>query len=59
MYFGSNPLLGSYVFGNIPPLTGADFSGVITNVVQNSLDPGFATGQPSSFESGDFSVWRQ
>jgi len=55
MFYGSNPLLGSYVFGNIPPLTGADFSGVITNVVQNPLDPGFATGQPSSFQSGNFS----
>jgi MYXO-CTERM domain-containing protein len=55
MFFGSNALLGSYVFGNIPPLTGADFSGVITNVVQNPSDPGFATGQPSSFQSGDFS----
>src|SRR4029077_13717632 len=55
MFFGSNPNLGSYVFGNIPPLTGADFSGVITNVVQNAADPGFATGQPSSFKSGDFS----
>jgi len=55
LFYGSNPNLGSYVFGNIPPLTGADFSGVITNVVQNPLDPGFATGQPSSFQSGDFS----
>lgn len=55
LYYGSNPLLGSYVFGNIPPLTGADFSGSITNVVQNPLDPGFATGQPSSFQSGNFS----
>ena len=55
MFFGSNPILGSYVFGNLPPLTGADFSGVITNVVQNSADPGFATGQPSSFQSGNFS----
>ncbi len=55
LYYGSEPGLGSYVFGNIPPLTGADFSGVITNVVQNPLDPGFATGQPSSFQSGDFS----
>ncbi len=55
MFFGSNPSLGSYVFGNIPPLTGADFSGVITNVVQNPADPGFATGQPSSFQSGNFS----
>jgi hypothetical protein len=55
-YFGSNPLLGSYVFGNVPPLTGADFSGVIKHVVQNPSDPGFATGQPSSFQSGDFSI---
>jgi hypothetical protein len=58
MFFGTNPNLPpgtTYVFGNIPPLTGADFSGSVTNVVQNPLDPGFATGQPSSFQSGDFS----
>jgi hypothetical protein len=55
LFFGSNPLLGDYVFGNIPPLTGADFRGVITNVVQDPGDPGFATGQASSFKSGDFS----
>ena len=55
LFYGSDPLLGSFVFGNIPPLTGADFSGVITNVVQDPNDPGFATGQPSSFQSGDFS----
>ncbi len=55
LFYGSNSALGSYVFGNIPPLTGADFSGVITNVVQNPADPGFATGQPSSFQSGNFS----
>jgi PEP-CTERM motif len=55
MFFGSNAILGSYVFGNIAPLTGADFSGSITNVVQNPNDPGFATGQPSSFQSGTFS----
>ncbi len=55
LFYGSNSVLGSYVFGNIPPLTGADFSGVITNVVQNPSDPGYATGQPSSFQSGDFS----
>jgi PEP-CTERM motif len=55
VFFGSNPALGSYIFGNIPPLTGADFSGIINNVVQNPADPGFATGQPSSFQSGDFS----
>jgi hypothetical protein len=57
MYAGSNPNLpGTYVFGNVPPLTGADFSGSITNVTQNPNDPGFATGQPSSFVSGDFSL---
>ena len=54
-FHGSNASLGNYVFGNIPPLTGADFSGAITNVVQNPSDPGFATGQPSSFQSGNFS----
>ena len=54
-FYGSNASLGNYVFGNIPPLTGADFSGAITNVVQNPSDPGFATGQPSSFQSGNFS----
>ena len=59
LYYGSysnaGVNLGSYVFGNIPPLTGADFSGAISNVVQDPADPGFATGQPSSFRSGDFS----
>lgn len=58
MYAGTNPAFPSgttYVFGNILPLTGNDFSGVINNVVQNTADPGFATGQPSSFKSGDFS----
>jgi hypothetical protein len=55
-FHGSNPFLGEYVFGNIPPLTGADFSAIIQNVVQNPNDPGFATGQPSSFQSGDFSL---
>jgi hypothetical protein len=55
LFYGSHAGLGNYVFGNIPPLTGADFNGVITNVVQNPNDPGFATGQPASFQSGDFS----
>ena len=53
-FYGSYQGLGSYVFGNIAPLTGADFSGSIANVVQDPADPGFATGQPSSFQSGDF-----
>ena len=55
MFFGSDPNLGDYVFGNIAPLTGADFSGVIENVVQDPSDPGFASGAASSFVSGDFS----
>ncbi len=57
-FFGQNPNLPpgtTYVFGNIPPLNGTDFSGSITNVVQNPLDPGYAAGLPSSFKSGDFS----
>jgi hypothetical protein len=52
-FFGSHPLLGDYVFGRVDPLTPATYSGVISNVVQNPVDPGFATGQPSSFQSGD------
>jgi len=55
-YTGFHPLLGDYEFGNVFPLTGADFGGSITNVVQDPLDPGFATGAPSSFQSGDLSI---
>ncbi|WP_435010819.1 PEP-CTERM sorting domain-containing protein [Tundrisphaera lichenicola] len=54
LFHGSNKDLGKYVFGNIPPLTGADFSGVIEDVIQDTNDPGFATGQASSFQSGNF-----
>jgi hypothetical protein len=53
MFVGSNPSLGSYVFGNVPPLSGADFTGSISNIVQNVNDPGYATGSASSFQSGD------
>ncbi|WP_145284738.1 PEP-CTERM sorting domain-containing protein [Pirellulimonas nuda] len=49
---GSNAL-GDYRFGAVGPFTGADYSGVITNVVQDPTDPGFSTGAPSSFVSGD------
>ena len=52
-FFGSHPALGDYVFGRIDPLTPSTYSGQIVNVVQNPADPGFATGQPSSFVSGD------
>lgn len=54
-FFGSHPSLGDYVFGRVDPLTPANYSGVINNVVQDPVDPGFATGQPSSFQSGDIS----
>lgn len=55
--------------GTLPaPLPGAAFdliagtgglplpAGAITNVTQDPLDPGFATGDPSNFVSGDFSI---
>ena len=40
------------IFAGTPDLIPSQ--GVISNVVQNPLDPGFATGDPSSFVSGDF-----
>jgi hypothetical protein len=56
LYYGSHPDLGDYVFGSIAPLTAADFGGQIMNVMQDPNDPGFATGQPSSFLSGDVTL---
>ena len=53
LYYGFNPVLGSYVFGSVPPLTATNFSGRIDNVVQNPSDPGFATGQPSTSSPGN------
>lgn len=53
VFSGAHPMLGSYVFGTVPPLGPDDFSGTITNVVQDPNDPGFGTGDPSSFVSGD------
>ncbi|PAY15714.1 hypothetical protein CKO51_30380 [Rhodopirellula sp. SM50] len=47
---------GDFRFGNIPPFSGTDYSGQFTNVVQDPGDPGFATGDPSSFLSGDYAV---
>ena len=47
MYYGSYPGLGSYVFGNVPPLTGSDFTSEITDVVQNP---------DGSFKSGIFTL---
>jgi len=56
LFYGSNAMLGSYVFGSIPPLVPTDFFGSITNVVQDPTDPGFATGDVSSFVSGDVKI---
>ena len=53
VFEGSN-ILGSFRFGIVGPFSGTDYSGSISNVVQDSNDPGFATGDPSSFESGDY-----
>jgi hypothetical protein len=55
-YLGSLPGIGDYAFGIVGGLTAADYSGQITNVVQNGADPGFAAGDPSSFVSGDYYV---
>ena len=53
-FAGSLPGLGSYEFGAVGPYSPASYSGQITNVQQDANDPGFATGDPSSFVSGDF-----
>jgi hypothetical protein len=38
-YLGSLPGIGDYAFGIVGGLTAADYSGQITNVVQNGADP--------------------
>ena len=53
---GEMPLLGEYVFGNIPPLTGADFSAIINNVRTRIPTIRVLPGQPSSFQSGNFTL---
>ena len=49
---GPLPPLPYEIFAGTPDLPPT--VGVISNVVQDPLDPGFATGDPSSFVSGDF-----
>jgi PEP-CTERM motif len=49
----SSPI-GPFELGAGPTIGIGGFSGSITNVVQDPLDPGFSAGQPSSFVSGDF-----
>lgn len=52
MFYGSHPALGSYVFGAVGGLSESIYDTRIENVVQDPADPGFATGDPSSFQSG-------
>ena len=52
---GSN-VLGDFRFGIVGPFDGNDYSGAFTNVQQDPNDPGFPTGDPSSFVSGDYFV---
>ena len=49
-YLGSLAGVGDYQFGIAGDLTGADYSGQISNVTQDGSD----SGLPSSFVSGDF-----
>lgn len=57
VFTGYNDLLGfSYEMGTLTPAGEAAFSGSIENVVLDEDDPGFASGDPSSFESGDYAV---
>ena len=55
-FVASTSSIGPFELGSGPTIGIGSYSGSITNVVQNPLDPGFATGQPSSFASGDFSA---
>lgn len=52
-FTGSDGRIGSsFRFGNIPPFSGTSYSGNITGITQNAADPGFDTGEFSSFQSG-------
>lgn len=55
-FVGSLPGIGDYRFGVAGPFTGSDYSGEITNVVQDASAPGFSSGDPSSFASGDVTL---
>ena len=55
-FVASTSPIGPFELGSGPTIGIGSYSGSITNVVQNALDSGCATGQPSSFASGDFST---
>jgi hypothetical protein len=56
VFAGSYAGLGSYTFGAAGAVGVGSFYGTIDNVVQNVNDPGYASGNPSSFQSGDLTV---
>ena len=55
-FVGSLPGFGTYRFGAVGPFSGSDYTGQITNVMQDPSDPGFSSGDPSSFLSGDVEI---
>jgi hypothetical protein len=46
----------SYTFGTGGDVGIGSFHGSIDNITQNPSDPGFASGDPSSFASGDYTA---
>ena len=55
-YAGSYPGLGDYTFGTGGAVGIGSFHGSIDNVIQDPSDPGFASGDSSSFASGDYTA---
>jgi hypothetical protein len=51
-FVGSLPGIGSFRFGIVGPFSETEYSGAITGVAQDSSSPGFASGDPASFQAG-------
>ena len=56
VFIGFHPLVGPFELGNGAAHGIGTGSGVILSVIQDPNDPGFPTGEPSSFLSGDLAV---
>lgn len=56
VFAGSLPQLGDYIFGAVGGLDVSIYATEITNIVQDPADPGFASGDPSSFRSGIYTL---
>ena len=54
LYEGDYPGLGHYTFGTGGSVGIGGFHGTISDVVQDPGDPGFASGDPSSFAGGHY-----